>query len=146
METKIILVVEDNPDDELLMLRALKKNHIDNRVVVARDGVEALDYLFHTGKYAGETAPPLPQLILLDLKLPKIDGLQVLKRLRAEPSTKFIPVVVLTSSTEHQDLVFSYEHGANGFVQKPVDFNKFVDVANQLGVYWLAINRSVGPK
>jgi len=146
METKIILVVEDNPDDELLMLRALKKNHIENRVVVARDGVEALDYLFHTGKYAGENAPPLPQLILLDLKLPKIDGLQVLKRLRAEPSTKFIPVVVLTSSTEEQDLISSYEHGANGFVQKPVDFNKFVEVANQLGVYWLAINRSVGPK
>ena len=146
METKLILLVEDNPDDELLMLRAFKKNHILNRVVVARDGVEALDYLFSTGEYAGKDAEPLPQLILLDLKLPKLNGLEVLKRMRAEKRTKYVPVVVLTSSTEEQDIINSYDLGANGFVQKPMDFNKFVEVANQLGVYWLGVNRSVYPK
>ena len=146
METKLILLVEDNADDELLMLRALKKNHILNRVIVARDGVEALDYLFSTGEYAGKDAEPLPQLILLDLKLPKLNGLEVLKRMRAEKRTKYIPVVVLTSSTEEQDIISSYDLGANGFVQKPMDFNEFVEVANQLGVYWLGINRSVYPK
>ncbi len=146
METKLILLVEDNEDDELLMLRALKKNHILNRVIVARDGVEALDYLFSTGKYAGKDAEPLPQLILLDLKLPKLNGLEVLKRIRAEKRTKYIPVVVLTSSTEEQDIISSYDLGANGFVQKPMDFNKFVEVANQLGVYWLGVNRAVYPK
>lgn len=146
METKLILLVEDNPDDELLLLRALKKNHILNRVVVARDGVEALNYLFSTGAYEGKHSEPLPQLILLDLKLPKIDGHEVLKRLRADPRTKYIPVVVLTSSTEERDIITSYDVGANGFVQKPVDFNEFVDVANQLGVYWLAVNRVVYPK
>jgi len=146
METKLILLVEDNPDDELLLLRALKKNHIPNRVIVARDGVEALDYLFSTGAYAGKDSEPLPQLILLDLKLPKINGLEVLKRLRADRRTKYIPVVVLTSSTEEQYLINSYNLGANGFVQKPVDFNEFVEAANQLGVYWLGINRTVYPK
>jgi len=146
METKLILLVEDNADDELLMLRALKKNHILNRVIVARDGVEALDYLFSTGDFEGKDAEPLPQLILLDLKLPKLNGLEVLKRMRAEKRTKYIPVVVLTSSTQEQDIISSYDLGANGFVQKPMDFNKFVEVANQLGVYWLGINRSVYPK
>jgi two-component system response regulator len=146
METKLILLVEDNADDELLMLRALKKNHILNRVVVARDGVEALDYLFSTGEYAGKDAEQLPQLILLDLKLPKINGHEVLKRLRADRRTKYIPVVVLTSSTEEQDIINSYDLGANGFVQKPVDFNEFVEAANQLGVYWLGVNRAVYPK
>lgn len=145
METKLILLVEDNPDDELLMLRALKKNHILNRVVVARDGVEALDYLFSTDTSAGENAEPLPQLVLLDLKLPKINGHEVLKRMRADRRTKYIPVVVLTSSTEEQDIISSYDLGANGFVQKPVDFNEFVEAANQLGVYWLGINRSINP-
>ncbi len=146
METKLILLVEDNADDELLMLRALKKNHILNRVIVARDGVEALDYLFSTGEYAGKDAEPLPQLILLDLKLPKLNGFEVLKRMRAEKRTKYIPVVVLTSSTEEQDIISSYDLGANGFVQKPMDFNEFVEVANRLGVYWLGVNRSVYPK
>ena len=146
METKLILLVEDNADDELLMLRALKKNHILNRVVVARDGVEALDYLFSTGSYAGKDSEPLPQLVLLDLKLPKINGHEVLKRMRADRRTKYIPVVVLTSSTEEQDIISSYDLGANGFVQKPVDFNEFVEAANQLGVYWLAVNRTVYPK
>ncbi len=146
METKLILLVEDNQNDELLMLRALKKNHILNRVIVARDGVEALDYLFSTGEYAGKDAEPLPQLILLDLKLPKLNGLEVLKRMRADQRTKYIPVVVLTSSTEEQDIISSYDLGANGFVQKPMDFNEFVEVAHQLGVYWLGVNRAVYPK
>lgn len=146
METKLILLIEDNPDDELLMLRALKKNHIVHRVAVARDGVEALDYLFPTGIYGGKEAQPLLQLILLDLKLPKINGLEVLKRLRADGRTKYIPVVVLTSSTEEQDIINSYDLGANGFVQKPMNFNEFVEIANRLGVYWLEVNRSVYPK
>ncbi len=146
METKLILLVEDNADDELLMLRALKKNHILNHVVVARDGVEALDYLFSTGEFAGKDAKPLPQLVLLDLKLPKLNGLEVLKRMRADKRTKYIPVVVLTSSTEEQDIINSYDLGANGFVQKPMNFNEFVEAANQLGVYWLGVNRSVYPK
>ncbi len=146
METKLILLIEDNADDELLMLRALKKNHILNRVIVARDGVEALDYLFSTGDFEGKDAQPLPQLILLDLKLPKLNGLEVLKRMRADRRTKYIPVVVLTSSTEEQDIISSYDLGANGFVQKPMDFNEFVEVAHRLGVYWLGVNRAVYPK
>ncbi len=128
------------------MLRALKKNQILNRVIVARDGVEALDYLFSTGEFEGNNAEPLPQLILLDLKLPKLNGLEVLKRMRADQRTKYVPVVVLTSSTEEQDIINSYDLGANGFVQKPMDFNEFVEVANQLGVYWLGVNRAVYPK
>lgn len=146
MGTKLILLVEDNPDDELLMLRALKKNRIDNRVIVARDGVEALEYLFSTGVYEGDNAEPLPQLILLDLKLPKIDGHEVLKRLRADERTKYIPVVVLTSSIEEKDIISSYDSGANGFVQKPVDFNEFLEVANLLGMYWLTVNQTVDPE
>jgi len=146
METKLILLVEDNADDELLMLRALKKNHILNRIVVARDGVEALAYLFSTGAYAGNDSEPLPQLVLLDLKLPKINGHEVLKRMRADRRTKYIPVVVLTSSNEEQDVISSYDMGANAFVQKPIDFNEFVEAANQLGVFWLGVNRSVYPK
>ncbi len=143
-ENKIILLVEDNPDDELLMIRALKKSHIGNEIVIARDGVEALDYLFGTGNYEGRDMRQMPQLIMLDLKLPKIDGLEVLRRLRAEESTKFIPVVVLTTSTEQQDVISSYELGANAYVQKPVDFDDFVEATRQLGLFWLVINKSVG--
>lgn len=146
MNSKILLLVEDNRNDEMLMLRALKKNCIANRVIVARDGVEALDYLFSTGKYAGANTESLPQLILLDLKLPKLNGHEVLKRLRADIRTKYIPVVVLTSSNEERDIINSYDLGANGFVQKPINFNEFVEAANQLGVFWLAVNRTVSPE
>jgi two-component system, response regulator len=143
LEDKIILLVEDNPDDEKLMLRALNKNRICNEVIVARDGVEALDYLFARGQYAGRNLSITPQLILLDLKLPKISGLEVLQQLRAEEHTKYIPVVVLTSSTEEQDIINSYDLGANSFVQKPVDFDEFMEATRQLGLYWLVINQTV---
>ena len=143
MSQKIILLVEDNPDDELLMIRALSKNHIANEVIVARDGVEALDYLYGTGAYAERDPSVMPQLILLDLKLPKIDGLEVLKRLREDEQTKLIPVVVLTTSAEQQDVVRSYNLGANSYVQKPVDFDEFIEATRQLGLYWLVINKTV---
>jgi two-component system response regulator len=143
MSKKIILLVEDNSDDELLMLRALTKNHIANEVIVARDGVEALDYLFGIGKFDGRDLESMPQLILLDLKLPKIDGLEVLKRVRQDEHTKHIPVVVLTTSAEQQDIIRSYDLGANSYVQKPVDFNEFMEATRQLGLYWLVINRTV---
>ncbi len=142
MKERIILLVEDNPDDELLMLRALTKNNIANDVTVTRDGVEALDYLFSTGEYAGRDSSDMPQLILLDLKLPKIDGLEVLKRIRADERTKLIPVVVLTTSGEQKDIVSSYDLGANSYVQKPVDFNEFIEATRQLGLYWLVINKT----
>lgn len=141
MSEQIILLVEDNPDDQALTLRALKKNHITNEVVVAKDGVEALDYLFGTGQYAGRDASNLPELVLLDLKLPKIDGLEVLARMRADPRTKLLPVVVLTSSREERDLIDSYTSGANSYVRKPVDFTEFTDAVRQLGLYWLLINQ-----
>jgi len=137
---KTILLVEDSADDEKLMLRALKKKNVSNPVVIARDGVEALEYLFGTGAYAGRDMEDLPSVVLLDLKLPKIDGLEVLKRVRAEPRTKRVPVVVLTSSKEEQDLVTSYDLGANSYIRKPVDFEKFVEVAGTLGLYWLLCN------
>ena len=135
-----ILLVEDNADDEALTLRALKKNNIHNEVVVARDGVEALDYLFGTGAYAGRDLTRMPQVVLLDLKLPKIDGLQVLERLRANARTRLLPVVILTSSKEQQDLVEGYRLGANSYVRKPVDFGKFMEAVRQLGLYWLILN------
>ena len=136
----MILIVEDNPDDEALTIRALKKNNIGNRVVVVRDGVEALEFLFCTGAYASRDPNDMPQITLLDLKLPKVDGLEVLKRIRADPRTQLLPVVILTSSNEEQDLIGSYEYGANSFMRKPVDFDQFADSVHQLGLYWLVLN------
>ena len=135
-----ILLVEDNPDDVALTLRALNKNNIANEVIVAKDGVEALDYLFGEGAYAGRDATRVPAVILLDLKLPRIDGLEVLERLRKDERTKFAPVVVLTSSKEEQDLVRSYKLGANSYIRKPVDFIQFSEAVRQLGLYWLVLN------
>jgi two-component system response regulator len=141
-EPRIILLVEDNADDEELMLRALRKSNVLNEIIVARDGVEALDYLFGEGSYAGRDLRIMPQVILLDLKLPKIDGLEVLRRLRADPRTDLLPVVILTSSNEEQDRIAGYGLGANSYVRKPVDFNQFIDSARQLGLYWLIINEA----
>ena len=140
MTNKIILLVEDNPDDEAMTLRALTQNKIVNEVVVARDGAEALDYLFATGAYAGRDLTAMPQLILLDLKLPKIDGLEVLQLLRADPRTRLLPVVILTSSREDRDVVESYRHCANSYIRKPVDFAQFIEAVRQLGLYWLVLN------
>ena len=142
MTDRAILLVEDNPDDEALTLRAFKKHNITNEVVVAHDGAEALEYLFGTGRYAGRDLRLMPQLILLDLKLPKVDGLEVLRQLRADDRTRLLPVVVLTSSTEERDLVESYRLGANSYVRKPVDFTQFVEAARQLGLYWLLMNQA----
>jgi two-component system response regulator len=142
MKDKIILLVEDNPDDELLTMRALRKNNVLNKVVVARDGVEALDYLFGTGRYSGRDTAVMPQLILLDLKLPKIDGLEVLKRLRADERTRLLPVVILTSSREEQDMLDGYGFGANSYVRKPVNFEQFVQAVEQLKLYWLILNEA----
>ena len=140
MATNSILLVEDNPDDEALTLRAFRKNNVTNEVVVARDGVEALDYLFGTGTYANRDVTLLPQVVILDLKLPKIDGLEVLRRMRSAPQTKLLPVVILTSSKEERDLLDGYGLGANSYVRKPVDFAEFVDAVRQLGLYWLLLN------
>lgn len=140
MNDKIILLVEDNPDDEALTLRALKKNNISNQVIVARDGAEALDFLFGTGEHSGGDMNLMPQVVLLDLKLPKIDGLEVLRQLRANESTKLLPVVILTSSDEEQDRLKGYSLGANSYVRKPVDFNQFIGAVHQLGLYWLVLN------
>jgi two-component system response regulator len=140
MHDKVILLVEDNPDDEALTLRALRKNNIRNEVVVAHDGAEALDYLLGTGSRAGRDARELPQVVLLDLKLPKVDGLEVLRRLRADPRTRLLPVVILTSSKEDRDLVNGYSLGANSYVRKPVDFAEFTEAVRQLGLYWLILN------
>ena len=140
MKDKIILLVEDNPDDVDLAIRALKKNNILNEIVVAGDGAEALDYLFGTGKYEGRDMSIMPEVILLDLKLPKIDGLEVLKHLRADERTRLLPVVILTSSREEQDLINGYKFGANSYIQKPVDFDQFTEAVRQLGMYWLVLN------
>ncbi|MDD2764798.1 MAG: response regulator [Opitutaceae bacterium] len=140
MKDKIILLVEDNPDDVKLTLRALKKSNIANAVVTAGDGAEALDYLFATGIHAGRDPRAQPAVVLLDLKLPKIDGLEVLRRLRADPRTRRLPVVVLTSSREEQDVVASYDLGANSYIRKPVDFDQFIEAVRQLGLYWLLLN------
>jgi two-component system response regulator len=141
MLDKLILLVEDNPDDEILTLRALKKANIANRIEVVRDGAEALDFVFCAGTYAGRDANDMPQLILLDLKLPKISGLQVLERIRADERTKRVPVVILTSSTELVDINSGYDLHANSFVSKPVNFQEFSDVVQRLGLYWLLVNQ-----
>ncbi len=141
MDNTVILLVEDNPDDELLTLRALRKNNIANEVVVARDGVQALDYLFCQGKWSQRSPQEHPHLVLLDLKLPKIDGIDVLKALRANENTRRIPVVVLTSSAEENDIARSYDNGANSYIRKPVDFDQFMEAVRQLGLYWLVLNQ-----
>ena len=142
MENSMILVVEDNPDDEALTLRALKKNNIGNQVFVVRDGAEALDFLFCTGAYADRDTQDMPQIVLLDLKLPKVDGLEVLRRLRADESTRLLPIVILTSSSEEQDLIEGYKNGANSYIRKPVDFNQFAEAIRQLSLYWLVLNEA----
>jgi two-component system, response regulator len=146
MAEKMILLVEDNPDDEELTLRSLRKANIVNDVIVARDGGEALDFLFGTGKYAGRDVGQLPSVVLLDLKLPKLNGIEVLHRLRADPRTRLLPVVVLTSSSEEEDMLRSYESGANSYVRKPVDFSAFVTAVTQLGMYWMLLNQSPPPR
>lgn len=140
VNNKTILLVEDNPDDEALAIRALKRHHISNEIVVAHDGVEALDYLFGTGVYAGRDLSLKPTVILLDLKLPRIDGIEVLRRLREDERTKLLPVVVLTTSNEEQDLLNSYSLGCNSYIRKPVNFIEFTEAVRQLGMYWLLIN------
>ena len=142
MKGRPVLLVEDNPDDEELTLLVLRESHILNEIVVARDGAEALDYLFGTGKYAGRDVRSAPQVILLDLKLPKLDGLEVLRRLRADPRTALIPVVILTSSSEEENIIASYRSGANSYVRKPVEFHRFADAVRQLGLYWLLLNET----
>ena len=140
MQEKIILLVEDNPDDEELTIMALNESKILNKVIVAHDGVEALDYLFGSGLFAGRDLSSQPQIVLLDLKLPKLGGLEVLRKMRSDPRTQVIPVVVLTSSSEEEDILSSYRLGANSYVRKPIEFHRFADAVRQLGLYWLLIN------
>lgn len=142
MNKKTILLVEDNPDDEALTLRSLSRNKVCNEVVVVRDGAEALDYLFGTGAYEGRDVSEFPELVLLDLKLPKIDGLEVLKCIRDDSRTKLLPVVILTSSDEERDLVNSYKLGANSYVRKPVEFAEFAEAVRQLELYWMVLNQA----
>ncbi|MEA5572545.1 response regulator [Calothrix sp. UHCC 0171] len=137
---KIILLVEDNPDDETLAIRALKRNHIGNDIIVAHDGVEALDFLFGTGMYVGRDTSIKPAVVLLDLKLPRFDGIEVLRRLRGDDRTKLLPVVILTTSNEEQDMLDSYSLGCNSYIRKPVDFIQFSEAIRQLGMYWLLMN------
>jgi len=146
MDNEPILLVEDNPDDEALTLRALKKNNIKNEVIVAHDGAEALGYLFGTGMYAGRDTQVMPQVILLDLKLPKVDGFEVLRQMRSDPRTKLVPVVILSSSNEELDRTAGYDLGANSYIRKPVEFNDFIEAVRQLGLYWLILNRTAPTK
>lgn len=141
MTKNVILLVEDNPDDEALTRRALTKNNILNEIVVAPDGAVALDYIFGTGEYAGRNVEDQPDLVLLDLSLPKIDGLEVLRRIREDDRTKHLPVVMLTTSKQDEDILKSYDRGVNSYVCKPVDFHEFLDAARQIGMYWLTVNR-----
>jgi two-component system response regulator len=143
MNSRVILLVEDNRDDEELTLRALAKSQITNRVVVVRDGVEALDWMFRRGTHANRPENEVAQVVLLDLKLPKIDGLEVLRQLRSNEATKLTPIVILTSSVEEQDLVRGYGLGANSYIRKPVDFTQFVEAVKHLGMYWLVLNQPV---
>lgn len=145
MDKKIILLVEDNPDDEALTLRALKLNRIMNQVVVAHDGVEALDYLFAEGVHAGRDTQELPHVVLLDLKLPKMDGFEVLQRIRSDSRTRRLPVVILTTSNEERDLRLGYDLGTNSYVRKPVEFDEFLNAINHLGLYWLLLNQNAPP-
>jgi two-component system response regulator len=140
MEQKVILLAEDNPDDEELTLMALRENNILNRVVTVRDGRETLDYFFGEGKFQGRSITDQPAITLLDIKMPKLDGLEVLKRLRSHVATRFCPVVILTSSKQEQDLFLGYERGANSYIRKPVDFDQFTQAIRQLGLYWLVLN------
>ena len=142
MENKVILLVEDNPDDVKLTMRALKKSNILNSVVVVQDGIEALDYLFGTGQFSGRDTNVMPQLILLDLKMPRMDGLEVLQRIRGDERTKLLPVVILTTSSEDKDRIEGYTMGANSYIRKPVDFNQFAEAVQQLGLYWLVLNEA----
>jgi two-component system response regulator len=142
LEHKTILLVEDNKDDEELTLRALRKHRLANNIVVARDGQQALDYLFAQGDYADRDKAQLPHIVMLDLKLPKISGLDVLKAIRSEAITRLLPVVILTSSNEHPDITTAYELGGNGYVRKPVSFDEFMEAVGQLGLYWLLINEN----
>jgi two-component system response regulator len=142
MTDKIILLVEDNPDDEELTLNTFRACNMLNPVVVARDGVEALDYLFGTGAHAGRDTSEMPAVIMLDLKLPKLGGLPVLERIRADPRTELLPVVILTSSSEEEDMIASYKRGANSYVRKPVEFDQFSTAVRQLGLYWLLLNEA----
>jgi DNA-binding response OmpR family regulator len=139
---KVILLVEDDPDHEALTIRALRRNNIVNEVVVARDGTEAIEYLLGPPNGPAAHLPRLPQIVLLDLKLPRVDGLEVLRRLRSESRTRLLPIVILTSSDEEKDIVDGYTLGANSYVRKPVDFGEFVEAARQLGLYWLVLNRA----
>jgi CheY-like chemotaxis protein len=141
MNNRTILLVEDNPDDVTLTLRALKKNNVTNEVIVASDGVEALDYLYGTGTHAGRDLSSMPDIVLLDLKLPRIGGLEVLQKIRGDARTKLLPVVILTSSTEERDLLEGYSLGANSYVRKPVNFVEFVEATRELGLYWLVYNQ-----
>jgi two-component system, response regulator len=142
MKDQVILLVEDNARDEALTLRAIRQSHVLSEVVVARDGVEALDYLFGTGTHAGRDETLTPQLVLLDLKLPKVDGLEVLRKIRATDHTKHLPVVVFTSSSEDEDVISSYSLGANSYVRKPIDFERFIEATKHLGMYWLVLNEA----
>jgi two-component system, response regulator len=141
MDKRIIMIVEDNEDDIELAMRAFKRNHILNEVVVARDGVEALDYLFGTGPHAGRDLCVMPEVVLLDLKMPRLGGLEVLRRIRADERTQYLPVVVLTSSDEEKDMIDSYHYGVNSYIRKPVDFEQFTEAVRQLSLYWIVLNQ-----